>query len=42
MRVADIIFKKLADYGVRDVFMISGGGAMFLKGKADSDNLYSS
>ena len=30
MRVADFIFKYLADSGVRDVFMISGGGAMFL------------
>ena len=30
MRVADFIFKYLADYGVQDIFMISGGGAMFL------------
>ena len=30
MRVADFIFKTLADTGVQDVFMISGGGAMFL------------
>lgn len=30
MRVADYIFEKLADVGVKNVFMISGGGAMFL------------
>ena len=30
MRVADFIFKSLADSGVKDVFMLSGGGAMFL------------
>jgi acetolactate synthase-1/2/3 large subunit len=30
MRVADYIFKTLADRGVRHVFMLSGGGAMHL------------
>ena len=30
MRVADYIFRALADYGVRHVFMVSGGGAMHL------------
>ena len=30
MRVADYIFKYLADYGVKDVFLVSGGGAMHL------------
>ena len=30
MRVADYIFKYLADYGVRHVFLVTGGGAMFL------------
>lgn len=30
MRVADYIFKYLADYGVRRVFLITGGGAMHL------------
>lgn len=30
MRVSDFIFKSLADSGVKDVFMLSGGGAMFL------------
>ena len=30
MRVADYIFKHLADYGVTHVFMVSGGGAMHL------------
>ncbi|MBR2642102.1 MAG: thiamine pyrophosphate-binding protein [Lentisphaeria bacterium] len=30
MRVADYIFKYLADYGVRHVFLVTGGGAMYL------------
>ena len=30
MRVADYIFKFLADHGVRHVFLVTGGGAMFL------------
>lgn len=30
MRVADYIFKYLADYGVAHVFLITGGGAMHL------------
>lgn len=30
MRVADYIIKYLIDYGVKDVFMIPGGGAMYL------------
>ena len=30
MRVADYIFKTLADRGTEHVFMVSGGGAMFL------------
>ncbi len=30
MRVADYIFKTLADRGVRDVFLVTGGGAMHL------------
>ena len=30
MRVADYIFKFLADRGVTDVFLVTGGGAMFL------------
>ncbi len=30
MRVADYVFKFIADKGVRDVFMVSGGGAMHL------------
>jgi acetolactate synthase-1/2/3 large subunit len=30
MRVADYVFKFLADRGARHVFMITGGGAMFL------------
>ena len=30
MRVADYIFKTLADRGVREVFLVTGGGAMFL------------
>lgn len=34
MRVADYIFKKLADWGIRHVFMVTGGGAMFLNDAA--------
>lgn len=30
MRVADYIFKFLADYGIRHVFLVTGGGAMHL------------
>lgn len=30
IRVADYIAKTLADYGVRHIFMVTGGGAMFL------------
>ncbi len=30
MRVSDYIAKTLADFGVRHVFMLTGGGAMFL------------
>lgn len=30
MRVADYIFKFLADHGVKHVFLVTGGGAMFL------------
>lgn len=30
MRVADFIFRYLADYGVKCVFLIVGGGAMYL------------
>jgi len=30
MRAADYIFKTLADFGTEHVFMVSGGGAMFL------------
>lgn len=30
MRLADYVFSMLADRGVRHVFMVSGGGAMFL------------
>ena len=30
MRLADYVFEKLADHGVRHVMMVSGGGAMFL------------
>ena len=30
MKVADYIFNFLADKGVRNVFMVSGGQAMFL------------
>jgi acetolactate synthase-1/2/3 large subunit len=30
MRVADYIFKYLADYGIKHVFIVVGGGAMIL------------
>ncbi len=30
IKVSDYILKKLVEYGIRDVFMISGGGAMHL------------
>lgn len=30
MRVADYVFRYLADYGVRHVFLVTGGGAMHL------------
>lgn len=30
IRVADYIAKKLTQHGIRDIFMISGGGAMYL------------
>lgn len=30
MRVADFVFKYLADYGVKHVFLVVGGGSMFL------------
>ena len=30
MRVADYIFKTVADHGVKHVFLVTGGGAMFL------------
>lgn len=30
MRVSDFVFTRLAEQGIRNVFMVSGGGAMFL------------
>jgi len=30
MRVADYVFKYLADYGVNHVFLVTGGGSMHL------------
>ncbi len=30
MQLAEYVFSWLAEYGVRDIFMVSGGGAMFL------------
>ena len=38
MRTADFIFKMLADSGIRDVFMVSGGGAMFLNDALGKEN----
>jgi acetolactate synthase-1/2/3 large subunit len=37
MRVADYIAKTLADRGVRHLFMVSGGGAMFLNNAFGSE-----
>lgn len=34
IRVADYIMKRLADFGVKDIFMITGGGAMHLNDAA--------
>ena len=31
IKVSDYIVKRLEEYGVKHVFMISGGGAMHLK-----------
>lgn len=31
MRVSEFIANRLAEFGVRHVFMLTGGGAMFLK-----------
>ncbi len=30
MRVADYIMKRLVEYGVREIFMVTGGGSIFL------------
>ena len=38
MRVADYIARTLADRGVRHVFMVSGGGAMFLNDAFGSEH----
>ncbi|HVS34996.1 MAG TPA: thiamine pyrophosphate-binding protein [Gemmataceae bacterium] len=37
IRVADYIARTLADRGVRDLFMVSGGGAMFLNNAFGSE-----
>ena len=37
MRVADYVAKALADFGARDVFLLSGGGAMFLNNAIGSE-----
>jgi acetolactate synthase I/II/III large subunit len=38
MRVADYIFKYLADYGIKHVFMVSGGAAMHLNDALKNEN----
>jgi acetolactate synthase-1/2/3 large subunit len=38
MRVADYIFKSLADQGVRQVFLVTGGGAMHLNDAIAREN----
>ena len=37
MRVADYIFSTLADWGTRHVFLVTGGGAMFLNDAAGQE-----
>jgi acetolactate synthase-1/2/3 large subunit len=37
MRVADYIAKTIADYGVKHVFMVTGGGAMYLNNAFGSE-----
>ena len=37
MRVADYIFKFLADYGIKHVFLVSGGGAMHLNNELKNE-----
>ncbi len=38
MRLSDFLFKYLSDQGVRNVFMVSGGGAMFLNDALGSES----
>lgn len=38
MRVADYIFQHLADYGVTHVFLVVGGGAMYLNDALKKEN----
>ena len=38
MRVTDYIFKYLADYGVKHVFLVTGGGAMHLNDALKNEN----
>lgn len=38
MRLADYVFQTLADYGVRHVFMVTGGGAMHLNDAIAREN----
>ena len=42
MRVADYICKLLADNGVQDVFMLTGGGAMHLNDAFGREKTHSS
>lgn len=38
MRVADYIFKYLAEYGIKHVFLVTGGGAMHLNDALKKEN----
>ena len=38
MRLADYVFRTLADRGIRHVFMVSGGGAMHLNDALGREN----
>ncbi|HBH17979.1 MAG TPA: hypothetical protein DDX14_03400, partial [Cyanobacteria bacterium UBA9579] len=39
IKVSDYIVKRLAEYGIKHVFMISGGGAMHLNDSFGRSNI---
>ncbi len=40
MRLSDYIFRTLADWGLRQAFFITGGGAMHLNGKCPASPIW--